>query len=159
MADNTVVIFNLETQKPERHTRANARDFVNSGSHTWHAGRPSTPASIAPFAVFKAPEGSITQDVLNKATGQSGDGKSGAAASAQAQLESQLAAQQAQFLADQQAAALAAANVPVEEVADFSAPVEAAADEVDDAALEAAAEADAESQATPTTRRRRNSNS
>lgn len=72
----------------ESHTLSNARDLINGAGYTWSRSAPTTPASLAPFAVppNKTFTKSKAQEILDAVTGSAAaednssdaDGDSGA---------------------------------------------------------------------------------
>lgn len=163
-ADNTVVIYSPDG-KPERHSRANARDYVVARGYTWHPFLPTTPTQFASYAQMHAPEGPApSQQVLDRTKGESAANAAAAGAAAAAaqqqqamamalqQQQAALAAAQQQLAQQQAAAAAAAAGAPVveEEIPDFSNPEPVDASDLDEPEPEAEPEADA----TPAPRRR-----
>jgi hypothetical protein len=133
MADNSVIVYS-PAGEPERHSRANARDLVQGAGYTWMRFMPASPAGYAPFAAVQVPKGSLSQEVLDKASGKETDDGASGAASAAAQAMAQQQAQIAAALAQQQAAAAAA-----QAMAEQQAAAQAAAAQVAQAAAAAAA--------------------
>lgn len=148
MADNNIIIYS-PTGEAEKHTRANARDIVNSGrGYTWARGVKTTPAGYAPFATLAPPEGPApSQKVLDSVGGSASAALSAAAGAAVAQAAEQQ--RMAIALAEQAAQAAAAAAVvdaPPVAVMDFTqvavdssdldADVDADAADAEDAAAE-----------------------
>lgn len=157
IAPATVVIYNKEG-KPEKHSRANARDLVQHCGYSWLANIKSQPNHPASYAGQKVPKGkTLPQEILDRVGSDRDD--DGASSSAAERAIEQEAEEQRQQLALMQAAAEAASKPESdEEIPDFSAPVAEEADPETEAALEDDGDDEAEGDEPvlqPTTRSRR----
>lgn len=156
---DTVVIFNPQGA-PEKHSRANARDLVQHCDYSWIANLKAKPNHPASFAGQPVKKSSISQEVLDRATGDA-DRETASKSAAERGIE-QEAEEQRKQLAAMMAAAEQAGKSDAE-VADYSMPAEEAADPEVEAAMaddgdessEESSEDDGSSEETKPTRRRR----